>query len=186
MIFGKNKEGETGHKKPAPRIFQRDVYYKGQVIVKQGATGRNAYYIERGKVEVLMAEGEHEVVISTLGAGSVFGEMALIAEEVRSATVRAKSDCTVIVISEADLEKKLSTLDKAMAALMRVFVERLRDADEGIFHHYKNFAEFHDRIQGLTENVSKGVPEENRARFKEEVSPILEDLDMILQKYQQD
>lgn len=182
-MFG--KKDEKGEKrKPAPRIFQRDVYYKGQEIVKQGATGRNAYYIERGSVEVLMAEGEHEVVISTLGPGSVFGEMALIAEEVRSATVRAKNDCTVIVISEADLEKKLSTLDKAMAALMRVFVQRLREADEGIFHHYKNFAEFHDRVQGLADNVSKGVPEEKRQRFKEEISPLLEELDKILHKYQ--
>ena len=75
-----------------PRILNREVYYKGQIVIEQGAEGYHAFYIEKGRVEVLVHDGMHQVRVSELGPGEIFGEMALIEQEARSATIRALTD----------------------------------------------------------------------------------------------
>lgn len=167
-----------------PRILNRDVYYKGQTIVEQGAEGFHAYYIEAGRVEVLVHEGTHEIKIAELGAGEIFGEMALIEHEIRSATVRALADTTITVIPASDLERKLSKIeDKGVSALMHVFIERLRHANTGQLLQYRHLADFQDRITGLVEKAGRGIDEKQRKAFRDEADPLLEQLEDLLEKY---
>ena len=71
-------------------------YAAGDVIFAEGDRGDAMYVIRNGEVTV-----EHGGrVIETLGGGGIFGEMALIDGSVRSATVRAKTDCDVAPINE--------------------------------------------------------------------------------------
>ena len=61
-----------------PRLLTREVFYKGQTIIEQDVSGNRAFYIERGMVEVLVRDGPYMVRVAVLGAGEIFGEMALI------------------------------------------------------------------------------------------------------------
>lgn len=167
-----------------PRVLNRDVYYKGQTIIEQGADGHRAFYIEKGQVEIIVRDGPHEVRVGTLGPGEIFGEMALIEHDTRSATARALTDTTVTVISEQELEQKINAIeDKAMGALLHLFVNRLRASNEGQLSHYRNFAEFQDRIAGLVEKTARGVNYRDRQKFRDEVGPLLEQLDELLDRY---
>ena len=73
------------------RALEREEFAKGDLIVSQGAHGDKLYVMESGGVDVLMGG----YVISNLGPGSVFGELALLCDAPRAATVQCTSPCVV-------------------------------------------------------------------------------------------
>ncbi len=167
-----------------PRILNREIFYKGQTIIEQGSEGFSAYYIEKGRVEITLHEGAHAVSVCELGRGEIFGEMALIDHEQRSATVKALEDTTVTVISAGELERKINAIeDKAIGTLMHVFIDRLKHANCGQLNQYKDLADFQDRITGLVEKAGRGIDETKRKAFRDDVEPVLKELDGLLEKY---
>jgi CRP/FNR family transcriptional regulator, cyclic AMP receptor protein len=166
------------------RVLSREVRYKGQDIILQGDDGYRAYYIERGRVEVLVKDGAHQLKVAEMGAGNIFGEMALITRGPRTATVRALEECVLTVISRDEIEGKINTIkDKAIRALINVLAERLRNTTQGQLVQYKSLAEFQDRVSGLVDDVEAGVPQEKRDAFRDEVTPLLDDLQRVLDRY---
>ncbi|MCC7305912.1 MAG: cyclic nucleotide-binding domain-containing protein [Alphaproteobacteria bacterium] len=166
------------------RVLNREVYYKGQNIVSQGDDGYRAYYIEKGRVEVLVKEDGHQLKVTEMGAGDIFGEMALITREGRSATVRALEETTLTVISRDEVEGKIGNIrDPAIRALINVLAERLRSTTKGQMTHYKSLAEFQDRVTGIVDAVHDGIDAKNRDAFRNEVTPLLEDLQKVLDRY---
>lgn len=73
---------------------------KDTVIIKEGTIGDEMYIIESGKVEVFLTRGDLVLVLSELDESSFFGEMALLTEKPRSATVKAKTDCRLLVLKK--------------------------------------------------------------------------------------
>jgi CRP-like cAMP-binding protein len=90
-------------KRLAARIESLDVP-AGETIIRQGETGEECYLLRSGRVEVLArgAQGA-ERNLATLGPGSLFGEVALLTDEPRKATVRALEPCTLLALRRADL-----------------------------------------------------------------------------------
>ncbi len=167
------------------KILNRIVYPPGKTIIKQGDEAYRAYYIEKGVVEVIIEDGHHELKVSELVAGDIFGEMALINEEPRSATVRAVETCTLSVVSKAEIEKRVEKLeDRAIRALIKVLVRRLDAATKSQMIHYKGLADFQDRITGIVDRVDLGISDKKRDAFREEINPLLDKVQAILDKYQ--
>jgi CRP-like cAMP-binding protein len=170
--------------KKRPKILNREVYFKGQNIVEQGDDAWRAYYIESGRVEVLVKEGKHQLKVAELAEGDIFGEMSLINHEPRSATVRVIEDCTVTVIARDEIEGKIENIeDNAIRALIDVLVERLRESTKGQVQQYKSLADFQDRVTGLVDRVHVGIDQSKRSQFRKDVMPLLEDLQKVLERY---
>jgi putative ABC transport system ATP-binding protein len=89
-------------------------------IIRQGDEGDLFYVIRDGDVEVSVASGGGEKVVKQLGQGDYFGEVALMTNEKRNATVRAKGVTTCYTLSK---DKFRETLDKS-----QTFQEELRNA----------------------------------------------------------
>jgi glucose-6-phosphate 1-dehydrogenase len=70
----------------------------GETIVRKGDVGREMYVIVRGEVEALDEAGK---VIGTLGDGAAFGELALLMNRPRNATVRAKTVCNLMALDRS-------------------------------------------------------------------------------------
>lgn len=167
-----------------PRVLDRRVFYKGQTILEQGSQGYRAFYIEKGLVEVVIRDGHHEVRVATLGAGEICGEMALIEHDERSATVRALEDTTVAVINEHDLERKFSSIEDDMVlALIHVLIRRVRDSNMGQVRQYRSLIEFQDRMAGLIDRAANGIEERKRRQFRDEVTPLLDQIEALLDSY---
>ncbi|MCB9135251.1 MAG: cyclic nucleotide-binding domain-containing protein [Anaerolineales bacterium] len=78
---------------------------RGEVLAEQGAPGDEFYVVTSGFLEISVAGAEAtSQVLVNLGKGQIIGEMALIDQGPRSATVRAVSDATVEVIRRVDFE----------------------------------------------------------------------------------
>ena len=99
----------------------------GEEIFRIGDHGRNAYMIERGEVQISNIQDGQEVVIATLGAGEIFGEMSMIDEAPRSATVRAAVNTDVIVIQRARYMGNLRSDSPMMNLIIRVILNRFRE-----------------------------------------------------------
>jgi CRP-like cAMP-binding protein len=94
----------------------------GAVLTEQGKPGRECFIIQRGTANVYVG-GEH---INTLGPGTIVGEMALISNRPRSATVVAETPMTLLSLDTEHFRTLLEEMPKAGRAVMSLLDERLR------------------------------------------------------------
>lgn len=114
-------------------LVRERTYPKGSVIVFEDDPGDALYLVAGGQVKVvLIGEDGREVILSVLGEGSFFGEMALIDDQPRSATVIAMTDSSVLVLRREDFQSRLRASPEIAIALLREISRRLRRADEKI------------------------------------------------------
>ncbi|MBT6885557.1 MAG: EAL domain-containing protein [Rhodospirillaceae bacterium] len=111
----------------AQMIFSQ-TYSPDQKIFAMGDEGRNAYFIERGRVQVSLPKDDGETIIAELGKGEIFGEMSMIDDVPRSATVTAVEDTEVIVIQRSRFIQPLKSAHPMMNLLLRIVLARFRDA----------------------------------------------------------
>jgi cAMP-dependent protein kinase regulator len=74
-------------------------------IVRQGDVGSEAFVVARGLLRVVRREGGDETLLAQLGPGAMFGEMALISESPRSASVIASEPAQLLVLDRSELER---------------------------------------------------------------------------------
>ncbi len=100
----------------------------GDVIMRQGELGQNAFIIEEGKVEITVEtpKGQSRVV-GTRGAGTMIGEMSLIDSAPRTATVTALEDCVMLEITKDDFSRRLDSSDSVLRMTIQVILTRYRD-----------------------------------------------------------
>ncbi len=102
----------------------------GETIVSEGVVSNNAYIIMEGKVNVTKKVDKKTVLINTLDTGEVFGEMGLISQAVRSASVVAVGNVTIGVIEREYFEKIVADLPEDVQSIVRALVDRLRFTSE--------------------------------------------------------
>jgi hypothetical protein len=113
-------------------------YESGEVIIRENDQGETAYIIESGRVEVTKNLQGKNIHLTYLYPGETFGEMSIIEDRPRSATVTAADDTEVRVIPrEQFLETLTSNPDVALKLLKTVF-ERLREANAIIAQSQKD------------------------------------------------
>jgi CRP-like cAMP-binding protein len=98
----------------------------GATIFNEGDAGHEMFVIRSGLVEIVL----HDRVVATLSEGEIFGEMALIDTGARSATARAKEDCTLVPVDERRFTFLIQQTPQFGLHVMRVLAERLRKADQ--------------------------------------------------------
>jgi hypothetical protein len=77
-------------------------YAPGEIIFRQGDSADCLYVINAGEVEVIQDAGETETILARLGPGEYFGEMALLSNAPRNATIRAATDLEALTIHRDD------------------------------------------------------------------------------------
>jgi CRP/FNR family transcriptional regulator, cyclic AMP receptor protein len=86
-----------------------------------------------GRLKILMGEADgKETILTIIGPGEFFGEMSLIDDNPRSATVVAIEPCELLSIGRRDFRRCLVENSDLAMAVMRVLVRRLREADRKI------------------------------------------------------
>src|SRR5690242_11594173 len=108
-------------------------YPKNSVILFEDDPGDALYVVKQGQVKVvLIGEDGREVILSVLGEGDFFGEMALIDDEPRSAHVIAMGDSTLLVLRREDFQGLLMQTPAIALAMLRELTRRLRRVDEKV------------------------------------------------------
>jgi CRP/FNR family cyclic AMP-dependent transcriptional regulator len=106
---------------------------RSTTIMAGGDATDSLYIVLSGRLKVMMSDAEgKEVILSILGPGEFFGEMGLIDDEPRSATVVTIEPCELLSIAKRDFKKCLADNFEMAMAVMRGLVRRLREADRKI------------------------------------------------------
>ena len=106
---------------------------RGSLILTQGDEGETLFLIRSGQVKIsVVAEDGREVILSVLGAGSFFGEMALLDDQPRSAHVFAMEETQLLGLRREDFRAQLARSPQLGIALLRELSRRLRRADDTI------------------------------------------------------
>ncbi|OGF99258.1 MAG: hypothetical protein A3F83_09120 [Candidatus Glassbacteria bacterium RIFCSPLOWO2_12_FULL_58_11] len=106
----------------------KKTFKPGDIIVRENTLGNSAYIIESGKVEVSKNIGNQRVVFTTLEKGSIFGEMCLVDNSPRSATVTTLEETVVTILSKTNFQQFLMQ-NPAAQSIFQVITERLRQTD---------------------------------------------------------
>lgn len=107
-------------------------YDVDQVIVRQGQTGLGLYCIQSGRVRVSTHSGSGERAIREMGPGESFGEISLLDDKPRSATVTALEPTTAVLLDKSQFLAELRTFPETALAILPVIVNWLREADARI------------------------------------------------------
>ena len=106
---------------------------RGSIIMAAGDPTDSLYIILSGRLKVMMSDADgKEVILSLLGPGEFFGEMGLIDDNPRSASVVAIEPCELLAITRRDFKKCMTDNAEMAVAVMRGLVRRLREADRKI------------------------------------------------------
>lgn len=109
-------------------VQTRKIVKAGDVIIRQGDKGESAYIIEKGRVEILIEKANGMIhSVGTRGAGTIIGEMALVDNEPRIATIKALEECSLLEISKADFLRRLKSADPVIQMISQVILTRYRD-----------------------------------------------------------
>lgn len=100
-------------------------YDPGVTVFSQGETGQELFFIVSGSVQVIRESEQGPRVIDELGAGDTFGEMALISDQPRSATIRTIDEVEAYILQKMDFEYFLKISPQMQEASRELMAERL-------------------------------------------------------------
>jgi CRP/FNR family transcriptional regulator, cyclic AMP receptor protein len=108
-------------------------YPKGRTIVAEGEPSQSLYILLSGRAKVQRSDSEgKEVILAVLMSGEFFGEMSLIDDAPRSASVITLESCDFLAINKENFKAMLNQNADLGMAVMRGLVRRLREADKKI------------------------------------------------------
>jgi CRP/FNR family cyclic AMP-dependent transcriptional regulator len=164
---------------------------RSTTVMASGDPTDSLYIVLSGRLKVMMSDAEgKEVILSILTAGEFFGEMGLIDDAPRSASVVSIEACELLSIAKRDFKKCLAENFEMAQAVMRGLVRRLRDADRKIgslalLDVYGRVArlllDMSETVDG-EKIVTKRLPKQDIAKMigasREMVSRVMKDLQM--------
>lgn len=102
----------------------REHFEPGEDVFRQGDLGDRVYIIVAGEVDVVRATDGKESVVAHLGAGETFGEMALVREMKRNATIRCTKSLDVLALPKAEFSALSENLPDLRASFERITEKR--------------------------------------------------------------
>ncbi|MBU2499545.1 MAG: cyclic nucleotide-binding domain-containing protein [Proteobacteria bacterium] len=105
-------------------------FQPGETVIREGARGTSAFIILSGAAEVFRGSKEKEILLATLGRGQVFGEMGLINDQPRAASIRALTEIKVMSVSRDRFNDLLIENPFILVPIMRGLFEKLRQVNE--------------------------------------------------------
>ncbi len=101
----------------------------GEVLIEEGSPGDTLYIVLSGNFEVSKRSGDRDVAIAASGPGEIIGEMSLLEQSARTASVRALEDSRLFKISRAAFEQLLLRSPQAALAVLHTVMGRLRNTE---------------------------------------------------------
>lgn len=125
----------------------------GETLIKQGDPGDSAYVVLKGGFEIQKQSGPSLIKIDVRKPGEIIGEMALLSNSPRSATVIAATDSEALCISQDEFENLLSTSPSAALAVLHWVLARLGQ-NESLLHQQEKMAALGTMSAGLAHELN--------------------------------
>jgi CRP/FNR family cyclic AMP-dependent transcriptional regulator len=118
------------------KLTQRAVtrsYPRGAIVINEGDEAGTLFVVIQGNVKVYLSdEAGKEVILSTLGPGEYFGELALFDDTPRSASVATLEACKLMLVQKSALRELIVTEPEAALQMLRGLATRIRRLTENV------------------------------------------------------
>lgn len=161
-------------------VFERRFFAKGDYIIHKGQDGNCAYLIQSGAVRVFDTQDGQEINLARLGVGQIFGEMALVLDQKRSASVKAVKNTTVIIISRIAFEEKLDSCDSTVKSVTKMMMKRVGNTTEDLLAQQKKNVMLVEDAYAIFTKIKHAVDGEDVVN---EIEASMEEIEVFLKKY---
>lgn len=123
-------EASTSLRAKRGELLARIPFEKDKIIFREGQEGTDAYVVESGRIGVFKTVDGKPVRLAVLEKGAMFGEMAAITGERRTATTMAVEPSVVVRISRTTMQQKITACDPFIRALLAILINNLSRVNE--------------------------------------------------------
>jgi signal transduction histidine kinase len=109
----------------------------GQLVLQEGDQGDSLYVVLTGELEVTKRQGSQDILLAVYMPGQFFGEMALLEQAPRSASVRTLQESRLLVISQAAFQTLLTCSPSAPLKILHTVTSRLRSTESALIQNEK-------------------------------------------------
>jgi CRP/FNR family cyclic AMP-dependent transcriptional regulator len=157
---------------------QRHLFHEGDIIIKENDRDRRLFIILSGEVETVINLGsKKETSLGTFGPLSYFGEMSLIDDLVRSASVVAKEDTQVLSLDQWNLREEINKYPGMAMELLQMLSRRIRDIEKTLLNTLGTFLpicancrKIRDK-KGSWVQIEKYISDHSETKFTHGVCP---------------
>lgn len=154
-LFGRVSEGDL--EELATHLIERR-FPKNATVVEEGLPGDYMYVIREGRAKVTKAsEDGREKIMNFLEAGAFFGDMALLGDETRSASVKTLEDSVLLALSRRDFIDLIRQSPDLALAVIEELANRLRETNEQA--RSLSFQGVEERTRNLFERIARDEPD---------------------------
>jgi CRP-like cAMP-binding protein len=114
-------------------------YKSGEVIFNAQEEGKEMYFVDSGRVKIVMSAENNEIIFATLDPGDFFGEMPLITGNKRIATAIALTDCKLNIMDKKTFDSNLKNDERFMRKVVESQAHRLEETGLSFKRHLKRF-----------------------------------------------
>jgi CRP-like cAMP-binding protein len=130
----------------------RVAYEADRIIFKEGESGDAAYVLLSGEVDVIVTSPTGPVKINTIGDNAIVGEIAILSDSPRTATIRTTTRTEVLRIHKQHFLRLLAEVPEVATAVMQVLAQRLSQTNRAL-------TEAHAKIRELTSIINETSPQ---------------------------
>src|SRR5919201_5911525 len=147
---------------PVARVAVPRSYPKGVRVFHEGDSSDACYIVRSGDLRVTREHSDgRAIALATLGPGDIFGELAMLDGQARSASVETLSDCSLLALGAADFRRLLGEHSQISVKLVAALTRRLRETNERVAR--QSFQTVPSRVAGvLTQLIAEEATTEGR------------------------
>ncbi len=157
-------------------------YEKGATIFFEGDPGDAMFIVESGSIGIVKEVEGETIRLATLTGGELFGEMAIIDGGNRMASAVAQEDSVVLKIPRKMLEAKLAGYDPFLQALIKIFINNLRNVHQA---YVKRPRSMHDHVGAISFHITglwRSLKIIEDAGVRDDVRENLKSMDTVIKK----
>ena len=134
-------------------LFEQSKKYKaGEVIIHEGEENRDLYILSEGILEVSVKDKSQKIVVSEIASPEILGEISFLNGSPRTATVSAKTDVEIFILSYEKVQLELSDIPTWFKMVLLAFTNRMKSCGETIKEYDQKVKQLEAEIAKLRES----------------------------------
>lgn len=144
------------------QMMTRQRYKTGELLFNEGDEADALYLIQRGRVKVFVSQQEKEFILSIQGRGEAVGELSILDDQPRSASVEAIESCDVLILPKSDFKEWLVAQPQIGLSVIAELVGIIRRQTEQI--RGLALQDVYSRVRAVLEGMA-GQPDTDGLRY---------------------
>ena len=134
-------------------LFEQSKKYKaGEIIIHEGEENRDLNVLSEGSLEVSVQDESQKIVVSEIKAPEILGEISFLNGSPRTATVAAKTDVDIFILSYEKVRQELSDIPTWFRMVLLAFTNRMKSCDVTIKEYDQKVKQLEAEIAKLKES----------------------------------